>query len=195
MTLVSGIRINHGLAFLALLSFMISFFGARVFTTLTPDTVVVSGGIHFHHFWYGLAMVVTAGWLGIISTHPALSRVYATIFGFGGGLIADEVGLLLTFGNYYSQLTYVVFVGFICAVGLLALLVKYREGLQREVISLERGERMVQIGVVVAAFSALAFSFGFVAIGLGVVLAGIVVAVAGIALRRKPQLQSGTPPG
>jgi hypothetical protein len=183
---VSGIRINHGLAFLALSSFIIAFLGARVFTTLTPDTVVVSGGIHFHHFWYGLAMVVTAGWLGIISTHPALNRIYAVVFGFGGGLIADEVGLLLTFGNYYSQLTYVFFVGFICAAVLLVIAVRYREGLERDLMALDRRETMVHIGIVVAAFSALAFSFGFLTIGLGVALAGIIVAVVGIALGRKP---------
>jgi hypothetical protein len=183
---VSSIRINHGLALLALSSFTISFFGARVFTTLNPDVVVVSGGIHFHHFWYGLAMVVTAGWLGIVSAHPALNRIYATVFGFGGGLIGDEFGLLLTFGNYYSQLTYEFFMGFICAVVFLALVVRYRERLERDVMALDRGETMVHIGVVVAAFSALAFSFDFVAIGLGVVLAGIIVALAGIALGRKP---------
>ncbi|HME19099.1 MAG TPA: hypothetical protein VKF15_05150, partial [Nitrososphaerales archaeon] len=183
---VSSIRINHGLAFLALSSFMISFFVARIFTTLNPDTVIVSGGIHFHHFWYGLAMVVTAGWLGIVSAHPALNRVYATVFGFGGGLIGDEVGLLLTFGNYYSQLTYEFFVGFICVLVLLALVVKYRERLERDVMALDRGETTIHIGVVVAAFSALAFSFGFVAIGSGVALAGIIVALAGIALRRRP---------
>src|ERR1700691_4237778 len=100
----SGVRINYGLAFLALSAFMLSFFVARIFTTLHPDTVVVTGGVHFHHFWYGLTMVIVAGWLGIVSNHPVLDRVYATVFGLGGGLIGDEVGLLLTFGNYHSEL-------------------------------------------------------------------------------------------
>ena len=88
-------KINFGLTFLALLSFTVAFFTARIFTTINPDTVVVSGGIHFHHFWYGLAMVATAGWLGISSNHLSLRRVYAVVFGFGGGLIGDEIGLLL----------------------------------------------------------------------------------------------------
>jgi hypothetical protein len=182
---VLNVRINHGLAFLALSSFMVSFIGARIFTTFSPDTVVVSGGIHFHHFWYGLAMVVTAGWLGIISTHPALNRIYATVFGFGGGLIADEVGLLLTFGNYYSQLTYVFFVGLVCTAVFILLVVRYRDRLERDVLALDRGETMVHIGIVVAAFSALALSFDFVTIGLGVALAGVIVVFVGILLRRK----------
>src|SRR5271169_6019252 len=118
---MSTVKMNFGLASLALSAFVVSFFGARIFTTINPDTVVVSGGVHFHHFWYGLAMVVAAGWLGIVSFHPTLNRVYATVFGLGGGLIGDEVGLLLTFGNYHSELTYVFFVAFICVVSLLLI--------------------------------------------------------------------------
>jgi hypothetical protein len=49
---------SSGLAFLALLAFVMSFLSARAFATLNPRTVAVTGGIHFHHFWYGLIMVV-----------------------------------------------------------------------------------------------------------------------------------------
>src|SRR5579862_4014582 len=91
-----------GLSFLALLSFVTSFVSARVFATLNPHTVVVSGGIHFHHFCHGRIMVVAAGWAGIIYGVPAYKRIYAVVFGLGAGLIGDEVGLLLTFGDYNS---------------------------------------------------------------------------------------------
>jgi len=182
----TGIKVNYSLTFLALSAFMISFFAARIFTTINPDTVVVSGGIHFHHFWFGLAMVVVAGWLGIVSTHPALNRIYATGFGFGGGLIGDEVGLLLTFGNYQSELTYVFFVGFICTVALILLVLRYAGPLKRDFEDVNRGEALVHFGVVVAGFSALFFSFDFVTSGLGVALAGITIALVGFVLRRKP---------
>src|ERR1700730_8410368 len=154
-------RINFGLTFLALLSFTASFFTARIFTTINPDTVVVSGGVHFHHFWYGLAMVVVAGWMGIASGHPAWRRVYAVVFGFGGGLIGDEVGLLLTFGNYQSQLTSVFFIGFICFATLAILVVRFRTQLEQEVLEMERGEGVVQIGLVIICSSALPFALGF----------------------------------
>jgi len=176
---------NFGLASLALLSFTISFFGARLFTTITPDTVVVSGGIHFHHFWYGLAMVVVAGWLGIVSTHPTLNRVYATVFGFGGGLIGDEVGLLLTLGNYQSELTYVFFVGFVCVASLLLLVVRYQKPLKRDLEEMGKEETLVHVGIVAAGFSALFLSFDFVTWGLGLALVGGVIAVVGAALRRR----------
>ncbi len=185
------VKMNFGLASLALSGFVVSFFGARIFTTINPDTVVVSGGVHFHHFWYGLAMMAVAGWLGIVSFHPALNRVYATVFGLGGGLIGDEVGLLLTFGNYHSELTYVFFVGFVCVALLLTLLIRYRGPLERDLMEIDRGETLVHFGVVVAGLSALFFSFDFVAPGLGVVLVGVVVASAGVALRRRARLTKG----
>ncbi|HVC27712.1 MAG TPA: hypothetical protein VND40_06075 [Nitrososphaerales archaeon] len=179
------VKMNFGLASLALSAFVIAFFGARIFTTINPDTVVVSGGIHFHHFWYGLAMMAAAGWLGIVSVHPALNRVYATVFGLGGGLVGDEVGLLLTLGNYRSELTYVFFVGFICVAILLVLAVRYRGPLERDLAEIDRGETLVHIGVVAAGLSALFFAFDFVTPGLGVALLGVIVALAGVEERRR----------
>src|SRR5437762_10426728 len=94
---------RHGLAFYGTLAFVASFLGARLFATLNPTVTVVRGGIHFHHFWYGLAMVVSTGWLGITLSNERMGRNLAIIFGLGAGLIGDEVGLLLTFGDYTSN--------------------------------------------------------------------------------------------
>jgi hypothetical protein len=188
----SGVKLNFGLASLALFAFMAGFFGARIFTTLRPDTVVVSGGIHFHHFWYGLAMVVVAGWLGIVSVHPTMNRIYATLFGFGGGLIGDEFGLLLTFGDYHSELTYVGFVGFVCIVSIVLFVFRYRELIRRDLTEVTRGETLVHAGVIAVGFSTLFFSFGYLGWGAGVALVGAVVVVSGEALRRRsrPALKS-----
>src|SRR5271169_4644063 len=180
-------RINFGLTFLALLSFVIAFFTARVFTTINPDTVVVSGGIHFHHFWYGLAMVVAAGWLGIASNHPAWRRVYAVVFGFGGGLIGDEVGLLLTFGDYHSQLTYLFLIGLICFVALATLLVRFRVDLERDLLEMERGEATVHLGLLIACSSALPFAFGFLLAASGLAIGGIALAAVGLVLRGRQE--------
>lgn len=178
-------KINFGLTFLALLSFTAAFFTARIFTTITPDTVVVSGGIHFHHFWYGLAMVVVAGWMGISSGHPTWRRVYAVVFGFGGGLIGDEVGLLLTFGNYQSQLTYVFFIGLICLVTLVTLLARFRTDLKQDLLEIERGEVTVHVGLVVACASALPFAFDFLLAGSVCALGGVTLAVVGTVVHRR----------
>src|SRR6266550_2089762 len=109
---------RHGLAFYGTVAFVASFLGARLFATLNPTVTVVRGGIHFHHFWYGLAMVVSAGWLGITLNNERMGRNLAIVFGLGAGLIGDEVGLLLTFGDYTSNLTEIFFVA---AVGFIIL--------------------------------------------------------------------------
>ena len=111
---------RHGLAFYGTVAFVASFLGARLFATPNPTVTVVRGGIHFHHFWYGLAMVISAGWLGITLNNERMGRNLAIVFGLGAGLIGDEVGLLLTFGDYTSNLTEIFFVaavGFIILAG------------------------------------------------------------------------------
>jgi len=94
------------LSFIMLSAFLASFAVARVFTAFFPSTTLVIQEIHVHHFWYGLALLAVGGWLGINYRDDHTDRLAAIIFGIGGGLVGDEIGLLLTFGNYYSELTY-----------------------------------------------------------------------------------------
>jgi hypothetical protein len=173
---------HHGLAFLALLSFVTSFLIARTFTAILPSTVVVTGGVHFHHFWYGLAMIIGSGWLGIANADPRYRRAYAVVFGFGGGLVGDEAGLLLTLGDYHSELTYFVVVAVVAVSLLLILLTTSREKLEYDVFSIGNWERTVYIGVVIAGASALPLAAGY-PIPAGVMLL-IGVAVLALALYR-----------
>jgi hypothetical protein len=177
----------QGLAFLAMLSFIFSFFAARIFTTINPDVVVVSSGIHFHHFWYGLVMVVAAGWLAIASNRPEYDRVYAVVFGLGLGLIGDETGLLLTFGDYHSEITYVIFVTGVSLVIMGLLAARYWHLLKEEVVELGFGERTVHVGIAVLAISFLAFAFDQLLAGGLVLVLGLAVTVAGVLLHRKMQ--------
>ena len=164
---------RHGLAFYGTVSFVASFLGARLFATLNPTVTVVRGGIHFHHFWYGLAMVVSTGWLGITLSNERMGRNLAIVFGLGAGLIGDEVGLLLTFGDYTSNLTEIFFVAAVAFIILVTLLSRGRKHIEREVINLSRKERLTQVGVFLGAFSVIFFAagnweIGFAVLGLGV---------------------------
>src|SRR5881396_2061409 len=105
--------LGYTLGVYGIIGFLVAFFGSRAFAVLNPTIVVVQGEVHFHHFWYGLGMVTLSGWLGISFNRARLLRTYALIFGLGAGLIGDEIGLLLTFGNYQSELTTDFFVGVI----------------------------------------------------------------------------------
>jgi hypothetical protein len=175
----------QGLAFLALLSFVVSFSAARIFTSIYPDVIVQSSGIHFHHFWYGLLMLVVAGWLGIAANRPEHDRAYAVIFGLGLGLVGDETGLLLTFGDYRSELTYVVFVVGLGVVLMVFLAIRYWELLRGELLQLGRGERALYLGISIAALSALPLAFDHLTIGSAVLVVGVSVSLVGVWLHRR----------
>ena len=178
---------RHGLAFYGTVSFVAAFFGARLFATLNPTVTVVRGGIHFHHFWYGLAMVVSTGWLGISLSNERLSRNLAIVFGLGAGLIGDEVGLLLTFGDYTSNLTEIFFVGAIAFIILATLLSRGRAHIEKEVINISRRERLTQIGVFLGAFSVVFFAVDNYGVGLAVLGFGILVFLWGFERQRRPK--------
>lgn len=177
---------RHGLAFYGTVAFVASFLGARLFATLNPTVTVVRGGIHFHHFWYGLAMVVSTGWLGITLSNERMGRNLAIIFGLGAGLIGDEVGLLLTFGDYTSNLTEIFFVAAIAFIILVTLLSRGRQHIEREVINISRKERLTQIGVFVGAFSVIFFAVEDWGIGFAVLGLGVLVFLWGFERERRP---------
>src|SRR5437899_5575832 len=156
---------RHGLAFYGTLAFVAGFLGARLFATLNPRVVVVQGEIHFHHFWYGLALVVVSGWIGIALSDAWLGRNLAIVFGLGAGLIGDEVGLLLTFGDYTSNITEIFFVAAIAFIILATLLSRCRKHIEKEVINIGWRERGTQIGVFIGTFSATLFASGIREIG------------------------------
>src|SRR5207245_2048157 len=153
LSIFAPLSINRrGLSFLGTLAFMTAFSRARVFALLNPTVVVAQGTIHFHHFCYGLAMITLAGWLGIAFNRRRLVRTYAIVFGLGAGLIGDEVGLLLTFGDYQSSLTTDFFVGVIGFIILASTLVRYRKIVMKDVTHTSWNERFIYIGINLSGF-------------------------------------------
>src|SRR5438445_12810624 len=149
---------GHGLTFYGTIAFLTSFFGSRLFADLNPTVVVETGGVHFHHFWYGLIMMSAAGWLGIAYNNQKLERIYALVFGLGAGLLADEVGVLWTFNDYHSQLTTDFFIGTVGFIIIATEVVGYRKLLVRDVAHVSRNERLIHVGVVLVGLSTLLFS-------------------------------------
>lgn len=171
---------KHSLSFLATLAFTAGFFGARAFHLAFPDTEVFIGSIHFHHFWYGLAMMTGAGWLGIAYNSERRNRVYAVIFGLGLGFIGDEMGLLLTFSNYFDPVTFDFFVAAICFIVLVSLLVRYWKEVESDVIKLGTRERVLHIGIFLGGFSTIFFAFNLPVLGLPFAVVGALLLVWGL---------------
>ena len=184
-----------GLSFIGLLSFATSFFGSRLFATFYPTVVVQQQGIHFHHFWYGIGLLALAGWLAIAWKSERLDRAYAVMYGLGAGFIGDEVGLLLTFGNYQSGLTYDFFIGAISASFLLILVIRYRVVLRKELSYLTTREGLALVGVFVTGFSAILFAFNSLSLGTPLALVGIVVILRELLAKKDLAIEGRIPRG
>jgi len=126
------------LSFITLVSFLASFAVARIFTYFFPSTVLMVQGFHIHHFWYGLALLTIGGWLGINYRDDQTERIAAIIFGVGGGLIGDEIGLLVTFGDYYSGITYTFVISLLAFVFIVTLFMRHGQAIINEILGFSR---------------------------------------------------------
>jgi len=153
MTAKEKIQKKPNLSILAMVSFIASFIIARIFTTLNPNIVLIGGGFHIHHFWYGLAMLAIGGWLGISYQSERIDRLAAILFGAGGGLIGDEIGLLLTLEDYWSEITYTFVIIFLTFASMLILLRKYSEIIRLEFTEFLRSNASLYFGFFLALIS------------------------------------------
>jgi hypothetical protein len=181
MSSVKETKGRPSLSVLALTSFIISFAVSRVFTTISPATVVVRGGLHIHHFWYGLILLAIGGWLGISYNDVKIDRLAAILFGAGGGLIADEAGLLLTLRseNYWAEITYTFVIAFVAFLSILILIFRYHGVIHREFAEFLNRNASLYFGLFLATVS-MAFVIG--ADNILVVTGSSVMAVTGCIL-------------
>ncbi len=69
---------------------------------------IILFGYHIHHFYLGILLIAIAGWLSITNSQKVSKKSMAVMYGIGLGLLMDEIGLLLTWGNYTSSLSYLL---------------------------------------------------------------------------------------
>ena len=141
------------LAIVALVSFILAFIVARTYATLFPTHVLLTGGLHIHHFWFGLIFLAIGGWLGINYNSKGISIAAAILYGVGGGLIVDEVGLLLTFGNYQSGLTWDILVTLLAFVAVLMLLYRNRQKIFEELGEFVTSKAALTVAIFLGAFT------------------------------------------
>ncbi len=87
-------------------------------------------------------MLAASGWLGIAGSER-WSRLAAIMYGLGGGLLADEVGLLLTFGDYQNEITYTIVVGALAVGGVGTILQRYGKEIFLDLRKIALHERTV----------------------------------------------------
>jgi len=155
MTIKQGVKEKPKLSLLALISFVASFLIARTFTTLNPTIILVTGGYHIHHFWYGLALLTVGGWIGISYQSEKIDRLAAILFGSGGGLVGDEVGILLTFSShaYWADFSYTFVIVFLAVVSILILISRYQKPIFEEFAYFSRKNTSLYFGIFLVAIS------------------------------------------
>ncbi len=75
-------------------------FGIR-FHLLPVGNIVTSGGLHIHHFVWGIFILLAVGFLGIMMNDPRWHPWLATAFGVGAALVIDEFALWLNLRDVY----------------------------------------------------------------------------------------------
>jgi hypothetical protein len=79
----------------------------------------------------------------------------------------------------------VFFIGLVCLVILLTLLVRFRTDLKQDLLEMEKGEVTVHVGLVITCASALPFASDFLLAGSVCALGGIALVVVGSVLHRR----------
>jgi hypothetical protein len=97
--------------FLSLIGFVCAFGFIRLSTRLMrsprvpwwPGSVVSDGGVHVHHLFFGIVLMMVAGGLSFAAgeTDGPWYAIYAVLFGIGIGLAIDEYALWLHLDDVY----------------------------------------------------------------------------------------------
>ena len=114
-------RKDKSIPFLVMTSFFFSFIAARLWVVISgADRPVyqesatylgrnlIIGGLHVHHFFYGFVLLCIGGWFALNYTRGTLKKIAPLLYGAGLGFFLDEIGFLLTWGDYWSSLSYSV---------------------------------------------------------------------------------------
>jgi len=99
------------LQFIITISFLIAFTASRAIVVLSgeskPSLELWIGNYHIHHFFLGILLLSLSGWMGLVGNQKKYKYSSAILYGGGLGLLIDEIGLLLTWGNYWAKQSYV----------------------------------------------------------------------------------------
>jgi hypothetical protein len=99
------------LQFVITISFLITFTMSRALVVLSgesqPSLELWIGNYHIHHFFFGMLTLSISGWISLIGNKKKYKMAAAILYGGGLGLLIDEIGLLLTWGNYWAKQSYV----------------------------------------------------------------------------------------
>jgi MFS family permease len=99
------------LQFIITISFLLTFAASRALVVMAgeskPSLELWIGNYHIHHFFIGILLLSISGWIGLAGNLKKYKYISAILYGGGLGLLVDEIGLLLTWGNYWAKQSYI----------------------------------------------------------------------------------------
>src|SRR4051794_32794009 len=90
----------------AALAFTLTFGSLRGLTyamkyDLVPWGNIVAGGVHLHHYVWGVMLLLLVGMVSLIVDSPRYNPVLGILYGVGTALVVDEFALLLNLRDVY----------------------------------------------------------------------------------------------
>ncbi len=99
------------LQFIITTSFLVTFTASRAIVVAAgesrPSLELWIWNYHVHHFFFGLLLLSISGWISLVESQKKYKKISAMLYGGGLGLLIDEIGLLLTWGNYWATQSYI----------------------------------------------------------------------------------------
>lgn len=102
-------KVGKEIPFLILISFLLTFIGSRIVTSLPfPNLYLQVDGIHVHHLSYGIILLSVVGYYLLTQPRSDKTRLRASIlYGFALGLAFDEFAMWIQLENvYHDRSTY-----------------------------------------------------------------------------------------
>jgi hypothetical protein len=92
---------RRDLTFIVLLFFLPTFIVSRAMVYTAPDIFINAGGVHIHHFTWGILLLAITGYASLILHSTHARRRIAAIYGIGLALAFDEFGMWLNLKDDY----------------------------------------------------------------------------------------------
>jgi hypothetical protein len=97
---------THQSLFNAAVAFTLTFAGLRGLTYalrygLLPWGDIVTGGVHLHHYVWGVGLLLVVGMVSLIVDSPRYNPLLGVLYGIATALVVDEFALLLNLRDVY----------------------------------------------------------------------------------------------
>jgi hypothetical protein len=97
---------THQSLFNAAVAFTVTFAGLRGLTyalryNLLPWGDIVTGGVHLHHYVWGVGLLLVVGMVSLIVDSPRYNPLLGVLYGIATALVVDEFALLLNLRDVY----------------------------------------------------------------------------------------------